>query len=71
MGHVSKPTVCVPNIGPRARAKRAKLGIAFLAVGAALALALILSGADRWWRVALVLPFWAGAIGIIEALEKT
>lgn len=42
-----------------------------LAVGAGIALALILAGVDRWWRIGLFLPFWIGALGVFQAREKT
>lgn len=59
------------NIGPGERRKRLLTGMAMLAVGALVALALILTGAERWWRVALFVPFWMGALGLFQAREKT
>ncbi len=59
------------NIGPGERRKRLWMGVTMLVVGALVALALILAGAQRWWRVALFIPFWMGALGLFQAREKT
>ena len=59
------------NIGPRERRKRLVMGVATLGVSAAIALALILAGVNRWWRVGLFIPFWMGALGVFQAREKT
>ena len=42
-----------------------------LGASAAIALGLILAGADRWWRIGLFLPFWLGALGIFQARVNT
>jgi len=47
------------------------MGIATLGVSAAIALTMILAGADRWWRIGLFLPFWIGALGIFQARAST
>ena len=59
------------NIGPGERRKRLLMGVTMLAVGASLALTLILIGAPRQWRLTLFLPFWMGALGFFQAREKT
>ena len=59
------------NIGPGERRKRILMGITMLAVGASLALTLILTGAPRPWRLTLFFPFWMGALGFFQAREKT
>ena len=59
------------NIGPRERRKRLLMGVTVLTVGAAIALALLATGAARPWRIALFLPFWIGALGLLQAREKT
>jgi len=59
------------NIGPKGRRKRLKGGLFPLAVGVIGGVALILSGASRWWRLLLLLPFWQGALGVFQALEGT
>jgi hypothetical protein len=63
--------VCVPNIGPRERRRRLVAGVVMLAIGALAALALALTGAERGWALALLLPFWGGASGVFQAREKT
>ena len=47
------------------------MGVATLGVSAAIALALILAGVNRWWRITLFIPFWMGALGVFQAREKT
>lgn len=42
-----------------------------LVAGAGLAALLVGLHADRLWRLLLCLPFWAGALGILQAREKT
>ena len=63
--------VCVANIGPRERRKRMRFGAALLVVGAGLAVLLVGIEAHRLWRLVLFLPFWAGAMGVLQAKEKT
>jgi len=59
------------NIGPRERRRRLIAGVAALvAAGSGLA-ALIALGVPRVWRVALVLPFWFGALGLAQARGRT
>jgi len=48
-----------------------RLGAAFLVVGVALAVVLAGVGAHRLWRLLLFLPFWAAAMGVLQAWEKT
>jgi hypothetical protein len=59
------------NIGPREERKRLTMGAATLAVSAGIAIGLISSGVDRWWRLALFFPFWTATLGIFQALEQT
>lgn len=67
----SEQVVCVENIGPAQRRKRVRFGFVMLAVSAAIAAALLLSGANRWWRLGLFSPFATSAIGFFQAYEKT
>jgi hypothetical protein len=59
------------NIGPRERRKRMAMGIAMLALGAALAAVLTARGAAPWWRASLFVPFWLGALGLLQARAGT
>jgi hypothetical protein len=68
---MSAGEACVPNIGPRQRRSR-WLGGAVAAVAAAGLLAfLVLSDAPRWWRLAVALPVWFAALGLLQSKEKT
>ncbi len=59
------------NIGPHERRKRLTFGVVLL--GASLALAVMLIHADvaRGWRMLLVIPLWAAALGFFQARERT
>ncbi len=59
------------NLGSRERHRRLALGVAMLAVGLGIAAALILTGRNPWWRISLILPFWASALGFFQAQEST
>lgn len=65
------PAVCIANIGPRARRKRMNFGVTLLVAGGVVAALLVGSGADRLWRLLLFFPSWAGAMGVLQAREKT
>ncbi len=60
-----------PNIGPRERQRRLRMGL--MSFGAALLLAVVIFalGAPRAWRLTLFVPLWIGALGIFQALDKT
>ena len=59
------------NIGPHERRKRLTFGVVLL--GASLMAAAMLIHADvaRGWRLLLVLPLWAAALGFFQAREGT
>src|SRR5438093_626527 len=59
------------NIGRKGRRRRALMGVATLAVGVVALVVSLMSGVDRGWRVALVVPFWAGALGLSQARAHT
>jgi len=48
-----------------------RFGAVLLVAGAGLAALLVGIQADRPWRLLLFLPFWAGAVGVLQAREKT
>ena len=61
----------VANIGPRERRRRLIVGAIMLAVGVAVVAALIIGGGGRGWIVLAVVAFWIGALGLIQARERT
>jgi hypothetical protein len=67
----SSQPVCVINIGPKESRKRLIMGVVVLAVGIGVAIALIFTDLNRWWRIGLFLPFWMGALGLFQAMGKT
>jgi hypothetical protein len=62
---------CTPNIGLRQRRWRLVGGALATLAGATLLAALVATDAPRWSRVLVALPFWAGAIGILQHKERT
>jgi hypothetical protein len=62
---------CVDNIGPRGRQARMRFGWLAFGFGAALAVALLLAGADWWLRLVVFLPFAVAGVNWRQALEKT
>lgn len=62
---------CTPNIGVRQRRHRLVVGL-LAAAASVLALGTLLgTGAPRSARLLAVLPFWAGALGLLQHREKT
>lgn len=66
---IPSPPTCIENIGPLERRKRLLAGVAALVLGAALAW--LPPGDALWWRLTLFVPFWGGALGILQALDRT
>jgi hypothetical protein len=62
---------CIPNIGPEERKKRITFGSVLMAVGATAAIYMVASGTQRPLRLLVMLPFWAGAVGLFQARDKT
>lgn len=63
--------VCIANISPRARRKRLVGGLIQLAITLAILAVLIATGADRLWRLPLLLLFWGAATGFFQWRDKT
>jgi len=59
------------NIGSTGRRQRLIGGAVLVALGLALAAALLLLGADRGLRLAVFVPFLAGTIGLLQARDHT
>lgn len=68
---MTRPAQRLANIGPKGRRQRLVTGAAAIGVGVIALLALVLIGVDRGWRVALLVPFWAGALGLLQAHGHT
>ena len=62
---------CAVNIGPTQRKMREIFGVVALAMGAGLTLALIAWEVAWPWRAATFFPFYAGAVGLLQARKKT
>ncbi len=62
---------CIPNISPRERRKRLAGGVIMFVISLAVLAALIATGADRWWRLALLPLFWGAAAGFFQWRDKT
>lgn len=68
---MSNDSECIPNISAEQRRWRLKYGLITLLIGLAILAAMIYFGADRWWRLALII-FWNGAaLGFFQARDKT
>ncbi len=59
------------NIGTKQRQMRMIFGVVAFAIGAGALVALKMTGAAIWWRLALFIPFWMGGIGVFQSTEKT
>lgn len=59
------------NIGPVGRRRRLIMGAVMVAVALVAVAALIVAGAARGWVLAAFVPFWVGALGLIQARERT
>ncbi len=59
------------NIGPRGRARRLRLGLLGLALGAGVVAALVAAGAGPGWALGAFVPFVVGILGIVQAREGT
>ncbi len=62
---------CVANISLRERRMRLAAGAVQLIISLAVLAALIVTGADRWWRLALFFFFWGAAVGFFQWRDKT
>ena len=61
----------VRNIGPRGRRTRLILGLTLAVVALAAAAVLVLDGFDRGLRLALFVPFFGAALGLVQARDHT
>ncbi len=63
--------VCIANISTRERRKRLASGVIMFAIALLLLVALMATGASRWWRLVLFLPFAGAATGFFQWRDKT
>lgn len=63
--------VCIPNISTAERRKRLTGGIVMFVIGIAVLAALMLTGANHWWRLLLFLPFAGASTGFFQWKDKT
>jgi hypothetical protein len=61
----------MPNIGPRGRKRRLRLGLIGLAAGVVVGVSLLVAGVPRGWRCMAFLPLWVGWLGVFQARAKT
>ena len=59
------------NIGAGGRRLRLLMGIVFMAIGVVGAAGIAVGGAPRGLRLALFLPFYLGAVGVLQARDHT
>ncbi|HEX9382045.1 MAG TPA: hypothetical protein VF908_01480 [Gemmatimonadaceae bacterium] len=65
------PAARVGNIGTGERRKRLVFGIMAFGVGIVIAVLLVAARAPLVWRLPLSLVFYAGALGVFQARDKT
>jgi hypothetical protein len=63
--------VCIANISPAERRKRLRFGIIQFVISLAILAFLLISGADKVWRLILFLPFGAAAASYFQWRDKT
>ncbi len=63
--------VCIANINSEGRRKRLRFGVTQFIFALVLLAILIAIGADRLWRLPLLLVFWGATIGYFQWRDKT
>jgi hypothetical protein len=61
----------IANIGPHGRRQRRIRGLWLLAVGLLAVGGFILVGRAPAWTLLAFIPFWLGALGLLQSLERT
>jgi hypothetical protein len=62
---------CASNISVAEQRKRLASGVIGIALGLAILVVLLVVGADRLWRLALLPEFWGAASGYFQWRDKT
>ena len=63
--------VCIPNISPAERQKRLNFGIRQFITTLVILAVMIVLGLNHFWRLPLLLLFWAAGTGFFQAFDKT
>ena len=63
--------VCIANISPAERRRRLNFGLVMFAISLIVLAVLVVSGADRLWRLPLAFLFMAAASGYFQWQDKT
>ncbi len=63
--------ICTPNINLAERRKRLAFGAITFVITLVILAALIVTGASRWWRLALFPLFWGAATGFFQWRDET
>jgi hypothetical protein len=63
--------VCIANINTAERRKRLAFGLITFAISLAVLAVLMATGANRLWRLPLLLLFWGAASGFFQWRDKT
>jgi hypothetical protein len=61
----------VANITAEGRRRRVVLGVVMGLAGVAVTAGVLVGGASPWWVVVAWPPFWAAALGLLQARETT
>src|SRR5262245_42654956 len=61
--------VCIANISPLERQKRLRFGIQQFITTLVILAILIVLGVNHFWRLPLLLMFWAAAVGFFQAYD--
>jgi hypothetical protein len=61
----------VANLGAAGQRRRAILGAVMLVIALGVAAGVVAAGAAAGWALVTGLPFWAAALGLIQARDKT
>ena len=62
---------CIPNISARERRKRLAGGLIMFVISLTVLAVLVMTGASRWWRLALLPLFWGATSGFFQWRDKT
>ena len=68
---IAQGEACTPNISPAERRKRLASGVVAFVIALAILAILMLTGASRWWRLALYPVFMVASVGFFQWRDKT